>query len=349
LRRPRRPRISREFVARKILLHSSDDFGKYAQPGAAAQAGRGTLPTMRRSIALAPLALVALSCATAPGPPPNTPYAVVLGIAQDGGYPQAGCNRPDCIAAWRNPALRRHVASLAIVDPRSGRRWLIDATPDFPSQLRTLDELAPRAASAPLLDGILLTHAHIGHYLGLAQLGREVLGTKSIRVYAMPRMRTFLEHNGPWDQLVRLGNISIEPLEDGREIALGEQITVTPLLVPHRDEYSETVGFLIRGPSRSILWLPDIDKWEKWPLGLERVLAKVDVAYLDGTFFDATELPGRDLREIPHPLMTETMARLAGSSLAAKVRFIHLNQSNPLLRSPRTGYLVAVEGVCLGL
>jgi pyrroloquinoline quinone biosynthesis protein B len=304
---------------------------------------------MRRSIALAAIALVALSCATAPAARPGTPYAVVLGIAQDGGYPQAGCNRPDCVAAWRDPKLRRRVASLAIVDSRSGQRWLIDATPDFPSQLRSLDALAPRIASAPLLDGILLTHAHIGHYLGLAQLGREVLGTSSIRVYAMPRMRAFLDHNGPWDQLVRLGNIAIVPLEEGRDIALGEQITVTPLRVPHRDEYSETVGFVVRGPSRSLLWLPDIDKWEKWPLGLESVLAKVDVAYLDGTFFDASELPGRDLREIPHPLMTETMARLAGSPLAAKIRFIHLNQSNPLIRTSRPGYVVAREGERIGL
>lgn len=312
---------------------------------------------MRRLIALlnvlcagvcAAACSVAGSRAPAPAPPAE-PYVVVLGIAQDGGYPQAGCNRPDCVAAWRDPKLRRRVASLGIVDPQSGRRWLIDATPDFPLQLRTLDELAPRRANGPILDGILLTHAHIGHYLGLAQLGREVLGASAVPVYAMPRMRAFLEHNGPWDQLVHLGNIATRPLQDGQAIPLGERITVTPLLVPHRDEYSETVAFVVHGPSHSILWLPDIDKWEKWPLGLERVLAQVDVAYVDGTFFDPAELPGRDLREIPHPLMTETMARLAGSPLAAKVRFIHLNQSNPLLRAPRPGYIVAREGERSGL
>jgi pyrroloquinoline quinone biosynthesis protein B len=274
----------------------------------------------------------------------TTPYALVLGIAQDGGYPQAGCNRPDCVAAWRNPKLRQRVASLAIVDPQSNQRWIIDATPDFGSQLRTLDETAPRAEGAPLLDGILLTHAHIGHYLGLTQLGREVLGAHSVRVYAMPRMRDFLAHNGPWDQLVKLHNIDITPLEDGVEMALNERIHVTPLLVPHRDEYSETVGYLVRGPSRSILWLPDIDKWEKWSTPLESVLERVDVAYIDGTFYDAGELPGRDLREIPHPLMTETMTRLAGTPLGAKVRFIHLNQSNPLLRERRSGFIVAKDG-----
>ena len=271
------------------------------------------------------------------------PFTVVLGIAQDGGYPQAGCNRPDCIAAFRDPKLRRHVASLGIVDPQSGQRWIIDATPDFPAQLRTLDEIAPGA-----LPSILLTHAHIGHYLGLAHLGREVLGAKGVTVYAMPRMRAFLEKNGPWDQLVRLGNIRIVTLEEGVEMKLGERIAVTPLVVPHRDEYSETVGFIVRGPRSKILWLPDIDKWEKWATPLESVLGGVDVAYLDGTFFDASELPGRDLSEIPHPTIGETMKRLQGKPVRAKVRFIHLNQSNPLLRKPGE-VRIAVEGERSGL
>jgi pyrroloquinoline quinone biosynthesis protein B len=270
------------------------------------------------------------------------PYTLVLGIAQDGGYPQAGCNRDDCVAAWKDPKKRERVASLAIVDPGSGQRWVIDATPDFPSQLRTLDEVAPRRDGAPLLDGILLTHAHMGHYIGLAQLGREVLGAKGVRVYAMPRMRAFLEQNGPWDQLVKLKNIELQTI--GGEFALNERIKVTPLVVPHRDEYSETVGFIIRGPTRAVLLLPDIDKWEKWAIPLESVLAQVDVAYVDGTFFTADELPGRDLTEIPHPLITETMDRLANSRLKSRVRFIHLNQSNPLLREKRKGIAVAKDG-----
>jgi pyrroloquinoline quinone biosynthesis protein B len=274
----------------------------------------------------------------------TSPYVLVLGITQDGGYPQAGCNRPDCVEAWRNPKLRQRVSSLAIIDPQSRQRWMIDATPDFGSQLRTLDETAPRGESAPLFDGILLTHAHIGHYLGLAQLGREVLGAHSVRVYAMPRMREFLSKNGPWDQLVKLHNIEIVPIEDGVEVTLNERIHVTPIRVPHRDEYSETVGFVVRGPSRSILWLPDIDKWERWSTPLESILQRVDIAYIDGTFYDASELPGRDLREIPHPLMIETMSRVSGSPFRTKIRFIHLNQSNPLLRERREGIVVAKDG-----
>ena len=294
---------------------------------------------MHRLVALLLLLLLLLpSCASSP-PPSDAPFAVVLGIAQDGGYPQAGCNRSDCIAAWNDPSLRERVASLAIIDPVSNERWIIEATPDFPSQLRTLDEIAPGT-----LSGILLTHAHIGHYAGLIHLGREVMGTRGVPVYAMPRMRAFLEKNGPWDQLVRLRNVELRPIE--QESRLNERITVTALTVPHRDEYSETAAFIVRGADRAILWLPDIDKWEKWTTRIEDVLATVDVAYLDATFFDERELPGRDLSEIPHPTISESMSRFSSlpANARAKIRFIHLNQSNPALRDRATQKLIRDRG-----
>ena len=292
---------------------------------------------MRAAIAI----LLAFSGCATHLPAPENPFVVVLGIAQDGGYPQAGCNRPDCVAAWSDPGLRRHVASLAIVDPGSNERWIIDATPDFPAQLRMLDEVAPGPVPA-----VLLTHAHIGHYAGLVHLGREVMGSRGVAVHAMPRMRSFLERNGPWDQLVRLNNIALRTLHDGESVALNGRISVTPLQVPHRDEYSETVGFVVRGPARSILWLPDIDKWEKWPTRIESVIAGVDVAYVDGTFFSETELPGRNLSEIPHPTIEESMGRFAAlpDSERRKVRFMHFNQSNPVLRDESTVRLIEERG-----
>ena len=282
------------------------------------------------------------------------PYVVVLGIAQDGGYPQTGCRKECCAPAWRDASRRRHVASLAIVDAGTRRRWLVDATPDLREQLRMLDEVATPAASGPGLDGIFLTHAHIGHYAGLTQLGREVLGTSSVPVYAMPRMRRYLETSGPWDQLVKLQNIDLRALESDVAVRLGEAVSVTPIQVPHRDEYSETVGYRIRGPARTVLYVPDIDKWEKWGTPLEEALSPVDVAYLDGTFYADGELPGRNMAEVPHPFIVETMARLARlpEKARAKVRFLHLNHSNPALdprseahrRIRQAGFTVAEQG-----
>ncbi|MEM8666713.1 MAG: MBL fold metallo-hydrolase [Planctomycetota bacterium] len=283
----------------------------------------------------------------------DQPFAVVLGVAQDGGFPQAGCRKACCRDTWRDAERRRSVACLAIIDPSSNQRWIIDATPDFPQQLRELDRVQ-KTDSVPGLDGILLTHAHVGHYAGLIHLGREVLGAKQVRVFAMPRMKHFLESNGPWEQLVTLSQIQIDRITAGQRVRLNQRIAVVPFLVPHRDEYSETVGFRIEGPSRSIVYLPDIDKWDRWSIEIEDILADADTAYLDGTFFASDELPGRDMSEIPHPFVVESIERFKplSSSEKNKIRFIHLNHTNPLLdpESPATvrvksaGHHVAVQG-----
>ncbi|HLG17092.1 MAG TPA: MBL fold metallo-hydrolase [Blastocatellia bacterium] len=306
------------------------------------------------ALAVAGSLLLAACSRTIPGPSAEQaiqPYAVVLGIAQDAGYPQAGCKKACCKDAWINPALRRRVASLAIVDPESGERWIVDATPDFKDQLRALDALQP-VNGTPGLAGILLTHGHIGHYTGLMQLGREVIGASSVPVYAMPRMQDFLSKNGPWDLLVRLKNVSLVPLRDGEPVKLNARITVTPFLVPHRDEYTETVGFRIQGPKRAVVYMPDIDKWEKWSVRIEDAISGSDVAYVDGTFYEGDEV-GRDISEIPHPFISESLARFASLPAAerAKVRFIHLNHTNPALivnsparkRIEEAGFRVAEE------
>ncbi len=289
---------------------------------------------------LAVIVLISLCVARAPNPQHHSrsdstdPFVVVLGIAQDGGFPQAGCKKDCCAEAWSDPSRRRHVASLAIVDPVSSQRWIIDATPDFKEQLRMLDEVAPASEVPGVgLTGILLTHGHIGHYTGLMHLGHEAMGAKNVPVYVMPRMVEFLSTNGPWDQLVRYKNIELREMVADQPIQLNERISVTPFRVPHRDEYTEVVGYRIDGPNRSVLFIPDIDKWERWDRRIEDMIVAVDVAYLDGTFYSEGELPNRNMADIPHPFIVESMQRF--SSLPAterkKIHFIHLNHTNPAL------------------
>ena len=277
-------------------------------------------------------ALLTVGIQTSAETPGRNPFVVVLGVAQDGGFPQAGCIKERCTAAWSDPAKRKHVSCLAIVDPRTHQRWLIDATPDFRGQLRMLDAIETPAGT-PGLAGILLTHAHVGHYTGLMFLGHESIGAKAVPVFAMPRMGEFLSSNGPWDQLIGYGNIKLRPLAADTPVKLNERITITPLPVPHRREYSEVVGFRITGPNKSILFIPDIDKWERWDRRIEDLIADVDIAYLDGTFHADGEIPNRDMSQIPHPLIAETMKRFESlpRSERAKIRFIHLNHTNPAL------------------
>jgi pyrroloquinoline quinone biosynthesis protein B len=289
-------------------------------------------------------AFVCTAGAGQPPPPTDDPFVVVLGIAQDGGYPQAGCRKDCCRPAWEDPTRRRYVSCIAIVDPVSQERWIVDATPDFRDQLRLLDGIAP-VEDYPGLDGILLTHGHIGHYTGLVHLGREAMGTKEIPVYAMPRMREFLLNNGPWDQLIRLENISLQPLEDGVAVKLNERITVTPFWVPHRDEYTETVGYRIDGPNRSALYISDIDKWDRWDVSIIDMISQVSAAYLDATFYAEGEIPGRSMADIPHPFIEESMSLFEGlpADEKAKVHFIHFNHTNPVLDPDGEARAIVIE------
>jgi len=256
----------------------------------------------------------------------NSPYVVVLGVAQDGGAPHAACEKTCCINKWNNPNLHNKVSSIGIVDPVSNEVWMIDATPDFAEQLHFLTSNNIRE-----LKGIFLTHAHIGHYTGLMHLGREVMGAKSTVVNVMPKMESFLRNNGPWSQLVDLKNISLSRLIDSKKVYLNTRLSITPFKVPHRDEFSETVGYRIEGPSKSLVFIPDIDKWNKWQTDIIDIVENSDYSLLDGTFYDINELPGRDMSQIPHPFIVETMKIFKNSDKKDSIFFIHLNHTNPAL------------------
>ena len=257
---------------------------------------------------------------------------IILGNVQDAGSPQIACTKDCCKALFENPDENRKVVSLGLIDPNSNKKYLFEATPDITSQLRLLKNFTPNLIS-DVPDGIFLTHAHIGHYTGLMFLGKEALNTTEVPVFGMPKMKSFLENNGPWSQLVRNKNILIKELLSEQEVVLSENLKVIPFQVPHRDEYSETVGYKIIGPYKKALFIPDIDKWEKWERDIIKEIEKVDYAFLDATFFDDAEVNNRDISEIPHPFIIESMKLFSelSSEEKNKIYFIHFNHTNPVL------------------
>ena len=285
-------------------------------------------------------------------------FIVVLGVTQDAGYPQAGCDKECCKVYYEGKEEKKLVTCLALVDRTTSQYWLFEATPDITQQLRNIQSYITKAPDySP--DGIFITHAHIGHYTGLMQLGREAMGSKDVFVYAMPRLDSFLQSNGPWSQLVSLQNIRLHRLNADSTVQLNTSFKVTPVKVPHRDEYSETVGFVIESDKKKILFIPDIDKWEKWERDIVTEIGKVDIALLDGTFYKNGELPGRDMSEVPHPFVEESMQKFSSltSVEKSKVVFIHFNHTNPLLKKQSTekekvkrgGFGIAVERMIIEL
>ena len=256
----------------------------------------------------------------------------ILGTMQDGGLPHIGCQKSCCAQAFKEPNLRRSVVSLGLFDGLSKKRYLFEATPDMPEQLAHYNSYLNQPFEG-LIDGVFLTHAHMGHYTGLMYFGKEAKDSENIKVYAMDRMSSYLKNNGPWSQLVARKNIELVPMEADRTQVLSDQLSVTPLLVPHRDEFSETVGWLIKGPNKTALFVPDIDKWPLWERSLVDLLQEVDYAFLDATFFSGAELDNRPMDQVPHPSISETMELLSAlpKSERQKVHFIHYNHTNPVL------------------
>lgn len=272
------------------------------------------------------------------------PFVVVLGTGQDAGIPQAGSFEHE---AWTDQTKGRRAASLGLIDPRTGKYWIFDATPDFREQWHDAYRLAgPLANRLPA--GVFLTHAHIGHYTGLMFLGHEAAGASGVPVHVYPKMHEFLSTSGPWSQLVKYENIALHGLEIDKQVRLADDLTVESFLVPHRQEFSEVAGFIINGPNKRVMFLPDIDGWEELDslgVAIEDLIASVDVAYIDGTFYANGEIPGRDMSSFPHPFISHSMTRFSDmdESMKSRIRFIHLNHTNPVARPGSDEYIEVVR------
>lgn len=283
---------------------------------------------------------------------------IILGTIQDAGSPHIACEKECCAALFKNQDASRKVVSFGVVDRNAQKSFLFEATPDITTQLRDLRAYS-EFQNTDIPNGIFLTHAHIGHYTGLMYLGKEATNAKQVPVYTMPKMASFLLNNGPWSQLVFAKNITLNPLKNNHETQLTSDLKIIPFTVPHRDEYSETVGYKIIGPNKSALFIPDIDKWEKWETDIISEIAKVDYAFLDATFYDGAEINTRNILEIPHPFVIESMASFKNLSPSEKkkIHFIHFNHTNPLLNTEseqskevlKKGFEIARKGLRLEL
>jgi pyrroloquinoline quinone biosynthesis protein B len=256
--------------------------------------------------------------------------AIVLGIMQDGGLPHLGCRCSRCAQAYEDPRKAEFAASLAVVDRRCDvdRVWLIDATPDIKYQLNSLGAFLGTRTSQPNRlnqpDGIFLTHADMGHIAGLSQFGPATMIVDKLKLYGAPAVLNLIRDADLWRNAEQLG---FHPLEAASTIELGDDLTITPVPVPHTDDWAiGTFAFLIAGPEKLMLYLPDIDDWELWPRARE-VVSSVDYALVDATFFGWEELSGRP--PAAHPLVSETLSFFA--DLPCQFVLIHLNHTNPVL------------------
>lgn len=288
----------------------------------------------------------------------NRPYIKILGTIQDAGYPQIGCMKACCREKWSKNMQKKMITCLGLIDPEHKKTFMFEASPDFKIQSKLLSDCIHKD-SFSLPDALFLTHAHIGHYVGLMHLGREAMNANAQKVYAMPRMIDYLQNNGPWSLLDSLKNVDYVPLKADSLFILSPYLSIEALQVPHRGEFSETVGFRIHSDRKKVLFIPDIDKWHLWDQDILKEIRKVDYALLDATFYKNGEVGNRDMSEIPHPFMEESMAIFSAldSNNRDKIHFIHFNHSNPVLNPDSSalsaiqqqGYHIAYEGMNIEL
>lgn len=263
-----------------------------------------------------------------------------MGSAQDGGLPHPLCQCINCQKASTDETFKRFVSSIALFD--SEKAYVIDATPDFTEQLLLLTEQQ--------LEGIFITHVHIGHILGLLLLGKEAAATHHLPVYCTQEVKNYLETNKPFSWLVKRKNIELKVLQPEKAITVG-RVRITPFLVNHRNEDADTVGYSIE-ENKKLVYIPDMDRLTKNVL---RKVREADMAIIDGTFYSADELPKNSLAAVPHPLVEHSMELL--KELPSKIYFTHLNHTNPL-NDPNSkafkellthGFNVAFRGITFNL
>ncbi len=272
---------------------------------------------------------------------------VILGSAQDAGIPHIGCACKHCQQARQDTIHVRLSSSLGILDSQADKAFVIDASPALPEQLYRLRAVRGVENYSFLPDAILLTHAHIGHYLGLVYLGKEGWNTREVPLYCTKEMQAFLYENKPFRYLLLNENVHCYTLTPGKCTVLTPSLSLVPLEVPHRNEDANTLAFVIQGQSRSALYMPDLDFYTDDVIALIR---QVDIAILDGTFYSLDELPLTRVTGVPHPPISESLQKLCG--ISTDIIFTHLNHTNLVLdpahparqRVTEAGFRIASEG-----
>jgi len=252
---------------------------------------------------------------------------LILGSGQDAGIPQIGCYCENCNNARSKKEYIHLSPSICFYDNEKEFCFLIDASPDIKYQvdlLKTMKISHTRKGNLPF-DGIFLTHAHFGHCSGLWLLGQECTDEKNVPIYCSPIMKKFLQNNHPFNHLLDRNNIILREMEIGKELHFKNlNFFIKPIEVPHRNEYTDTVGFIIES-KRKLLYFSDLDFWTE---ELTKHVNSVDIALLDGTFYTKDEISR--YKDIPHPPIIETIDLFKDSE--TEIYFTHFNHSNPIVR-----------------
>lgn len=283
----------------------------------------------------------------------------VLGIAQDGGRPQPGCYKSCC--STLTPADIRYPVALGVVDGTTTH--LIEASRYLGEQLRFLWKL-PTSKNVENINHVWITHAHWGHIDGLGLFGRETMNSKGIHLHVSESVANLIYRTPSWNTMVQQGVFHLDifhystmqqktTMTVHQTSSSSSPLSIEPIPIPHRAELSDMHAFIIRGPNKSLFFLPDHDTWEQ-TLSIHKCTSireflqkfRIDIALIDGTFWSYDELGDvRDQTQVPHPPVSETINLLGKRNLQLdpQIYFTHLNHTNPLYGSNSVPYKTLID------
>jgi pyrroloquinoline quinone biosynthesis protein B len=278
----------------------------------------------------------------------------VLGSAAGGGFPQWNCGCDNCraVRSGASDTQARSQESLAI--SADGRDWfLLNVSPEVRAQLESQPCLHPRARRDSPVVGVVLTNGDLDHCLGLFSL-RE---SHPLRLYTTASIeRGLREGNVMYRTLQRfpeqlrfseleLGTDQALLRADGEASGLSVQAVALPGKLPlhleglHAHAPGDNIGLLVRSTSSAqvLAYFPGVAGPTPQ---LRAALALASCVFFDGTFWSSDELPsqglgGKRAADMAHwPIGGEAgSARFLSEFAAARRVFIHINNTNPMLRA----------------
>lgn len=253
------------------------------------------------------------------------------------------------------------------------RAWfLLNASPEIRTQIESFPPLHPRAPRHSPVAGIVLTNGDLDHCLGLLSL-RE---SYPLTVYATDRVRRgFTENNILYRTLQRFpGQVTWRVLKPGHEEEMTADgrptgLVLSAIAIPGKlpihlaerlsPDPEDNVALRIR-ESRTGRTLAYASAAGAVTPAVRAALERADCVFFDGTFWSSDELPSQGLgtsraEDMAHVPVGGPRGSLAvlGALAGARRIFIHLNNTNPLLRedSPerhavvQQGWEVAYDGM----
>ncbi|MCJ7479159.1 MAG: MBL fold metallo-hydrolase [Candidatus Nanohaloarchaeota archaeon QJJ-7] len=260
--------------------------------------------------------------------------AKILGSAQDGGVPHLRCSCDACQAAREDPNKQRYATALKVYDEEKGVNYLFDASPDIRFQLG--DEF---------MDGIFISHGHLGHVTGLLYLGKESINSNMTDVYCSESAADFLKENYPYRLLVDRNNIVLNTFEEnGHENLMGMKVDFVPVI--HRYVPTDMHAFRIKTDDTNLFYMTDIDHWTDDAI---KEVESADVAIIDGCFWSQEEIDRYE--RVPHPPIKESLEIFEDTD--TDIIFTHINHTNPVLdpeseerkKVEEAGFRIAEEGM----